>query len=168
MRNLIIKQKRHIPLIRLRKTQLIPRHSRKYYTYTAASPKSMQIAHFHILNNPSVMSRLRTELSNAGNPTSLKALEQLPYLSAIIHEAKRLSFGLTGRNTRVTTDDEVLQYNQYTIPPSTGISMTTLCIHTTEDIFPDPWTFDPDRFLGKEGMERRKYMMSMRLIRCLV
>lgn len=120
----------------------------------------MQIAHYHLLANPSIMSLLRTELSKADHPTSLKALEQLPYLSAIILEANRLSFGLTGRNTRVAPD-EVLHYKQYTLPPGTALSMTTLCIHTAETIFPDPWTFNPDRFLGREGMERRKYMMAM-------
>jgi hypothetical protein len=128
---------------------------------TESTAKSMQIAHYHLLNNPSIMTRLRDELSKAGNPTGLKALEQLPFLSAVIHEANRLSFGLTGRNTRVAPDGEVLQYKQYVLPSGTAISMSTLCIHTTEDIFPDPWTFDPDRFLGKEGMERRKYMMAM-------
>lgn len=120
----------------------------------------MQIAHYYLLANPHVLSKLRDELSNAGNPTSLKALEQLPYLSAIILEANRLSFGLTGRNTRVAPD-ETLQYKQYALPSGTAVSMTTLCVHTNEDIFPDPWTFNPDRFLGREGMERRKYMMSM-------
>jgi cytochrome P450 len=121
----------------------------------------MQIAHYHLLKNPSIMTRLRDELAEAGNPTELKALEQLPYLSAIIHEANRLSFGLTGRNTRVAPPEEVLRYEQYVLPPGTGISMTTLCIHTAEHIFPDPWDFDPDRFLGPQGIERRKYMMSM-------
>jgi len=120
----------------------------------------MQIAHYHLLANPTIMEKLREELSKAGNPTSLKDLEQLSYLGAIILEANRLSFGLTGRNKRVAPD-EVLQYGGYELPPGTGVSMTTLCIHTAEHIFPDPWTFNPDRFLGRERMESRKYMMSL-------
>jgi cytochrome P450 len=120
----------------------------------------MQIAHYYLLANPPVLARLREELEQAGHPTSLKVLENLTYLSAIIHEANRLSFGLTGRNTRVAPD-EVLRYKQYVLPPGTPVSMTTLCVHTDEEIFPDPWTFNPDRFLGREGMERRKYMISM-------
>ncbi|KAF2649416.1 cytochrome P450 [Lophiostoma macrostomum CBS 122681] len=128
---------------------------------TESTAKSMQIAHYHLLANPSIMSHLRDELSKAGNPTTLKALEQLPYLSAVIYEANRLSFGLTFRNTRVAPEPEVLQYKQYALPPGTAVSMSTLCIHTNEDIFPDPWTFNPDRFLGREGLDRRKYMMSM-------
>jgi cytochrome P450 len=121
----------------------------------------MHIAHYYLLVNPAVMARLRAELSEAGYPATLKELEQLPYLSAVIHEANRLSFGLTGRNTRVAPEPEVLWYKQYVLPPGTAISMTTLCVHTNEDIFPDPWAFKPDRFLGQEGLERRKYMMSL-------
>jgi cytochrome P450 len=98
----------------------------------------MQIAHYHLLENPSIMTRLRDDLAEAGNPTELKALEQLPYHSAIIHEANRLSFGLTWCNIRVAPPEEVLRYEQYVLPPGTGISMTTLCIHKAEYIFPDP------------------------------
>lgn len=121
----------------------------------------MHIAHFYLLANPNVMQKLRDELSKAGYPEALKDLEQLSYLSAVIHEANRLSFGLTGRNTRVAPEPEVLQYKQHVLPPGTAISMTTLCVHTNEKIFPDPWTFNPDRFLGRDGLARRKYMMSM-------
>lgn len=128
---------------------------------TESTAKSMQIAHFYLLAHPPIMHKLRDELSKAGNPTALKDLEQLSYLSAVIHEANRLSFGLTGRNTRVAPEPEILRYKQHVLPPGTAISMTTLCVHTNEDIFPDPWKFDPDRFLGREGLARRKYMMSM-------
>ena len=37
------------------------------------------------------------------------------------------------------------------------MSMTTLCIHTNEVIYPDPWRFDPNRWLGAEGRDRQKY-----------
>lgn len=78
----------------------------------------------------------------------------------IIHEASHLSFGFTGRNARVVPD-EVFRYKQYVLPPGTPVSMTTLYIHTAEDIFTDLWTFNLDRFLGREQTERRKYMMFM-------
>jgi cytochrome P450 len=35
--------------------------------------------------------------------------------------------------------------------------MTTLYIHTDESIFPDPWTFDPERWLEDSGKEIWKY-----------
>ena len=38
--------------------------------------------------------------------------------------------------------------------------MTSLCVHTDENVFPDPWTFNPDRWLGPEGVERRRYQVA--------
>ena len=38
--------------------------------------------------------------------------------------------------------------------------MVSLCVHTDEHIFPDPWTFNPDRWLGLEGVARRKFQMA--------
>ena len=105
------------------------------------------------------MSRLRAELRTVPETASWTELEALPYLSAVIAEGNRLSFGVTARVCRIAPD-EALQYREYTIPPGTPVSMTTLCVHTDENIFPDPWTFNPDRWLGPEGMERRKYQMA--------
>ena len=83
-------------------------------------------------------------------------LEQLPYLSACIAEGNRLSFGVTARVCRIAPDEAL----QYTKPPGTPASMTSLCAHTDEHIFPDPWAFNPDRWLGQEGVERRKYQIA--------
>lgn len=126
---------------------------------TESPAKSIAIAHFHLLNNPALMSKLRTELLTVSTTASWTQLEQLPYLSAVIAEANRLSFGVTARVCRIAPD-ETLRYKGYTIPPGTPISSTTLSVHTDESIFPDPWTFDPDRWLGAKGAERRKYQMA--------
>ncbi len=56
--------------------------------------------------------------------------------------------------------DEALQYKSYSIPPGTPISMTTLCVHTHETIYPKPWGSIHDQWLGQEGTERRKYLMA--------
>lgn len=104
------------------------------------------------------MSALRAELRATVDP-SLAGLQKLPFLNSVILEANRLSFGLTGRNPRIAPS-ESLHYGQYIIPPGTPVSMSTLCIHTDETMFPDPWSFRPDRWLGSESTERRKYMFA--------
>ena len=105
------------------------------------------------------MARLRSELRTVPETASWPELEQLPYLSAVIAEGNRLSFGVTARVCRIAPD-EALQYKSHVIPAGTPVSMTTLCAHTDERIFPRPWIFDPDRWLGQEGTERRKYQMA--------
>lgn len=128
-------------------------------TGTESTAKSIAIAHFHLLASPSIMAKLRAELRTVPETASWTELEQLPYLSAVIAEGNRLSFGVTARVCRIAPD-EALQYKQHTIPPGTPVSMTTLCVHTDETIFPDPWAFNPDRWLGPLGTERRKYQMA--------
>lgn len=126
---------------------------------TESTAKSMALAHFHLLANPQIMARLRDEIRTVQGAASWTELEQLPYFNAVIAEANRLSFGVTARLCRVAPD-ETLIYKGYTIPPGTPVSMTTLCAHTDENIFPDPWTFNPDRWLGPDGAKKRKYQMA--------
>ena len=126
---------------------------------TESTAKSLTIIHYHLIANPAILAKVRAELHTVSNTASWTQLEQLPYLNAVITEGNRLSFGVTSRTCR-TAPDEALQYKQYTIPPGTPLSMTTLCAHTDKDVFPDPWEFKPDRWLGLEGLERRKYQMA--------
>ena len=119
----------------------------------------MAIAHFHLLNNPSSMSKLRADLSTVPETASWTQLEQLPYLSGVIAEGNRLSFGVTARVCRIAPD-ETLNYKGHLLPPGTPVSTTTLAVHTDENIFPDPWAFKPERWMGQEGAERRKYQMA--------
>lgn len=135
---------------------------------TESPAKTLNIIFYHLLANPSILSKLRTELSRVPEPASWNKLEQLPYLSAVIEEGNRLSFGVTARTARIA--HEPLTYNpspyvtspsstgkSYTIPPGTPISITTLSAHTAETVFPKPFIFDPERWLGDAGRERRKF-----------
>lgn len=66
---------------------------------------SLVVAHYHLVTRPDIMTKLRLELP--ANPAAVTAtqLETLPYLSGMVEEAHRLTFGLTGRNPRVGPDD---------------------------------------------------------------
>ena len=44
--------------------------------------------------------------------------------------------------------DRPLQYKDVTFPPSTPTSMSAVHIHDNEHIFPNPYKFDPSRWLG--------------------
>jgi cytochrome P450 len=96
---------------------------------------------------------------------TIAELDRIPYLHAIAQEANRLSFGLTGRHPRIAPD-ETLQYvnpstkTAYAIPPGTPMSTSTLLAHTDDEIFPDPWKFDPDRWLDSERIRRKKYSLA--------
>ncbi|KAI2629785.1 cytochrome P450 [Hypoxylon sp. NC1633] len=114
---------------------------------------SIVAAQYHLLARPEIMTNLRTELAAHGSATTAAQLERLPYLSTIMQEAHRLTFGLTGRNPRVCPDETVVYAHDkdprqtYSFPPGTSLSVSTLVIHTDESLFPSPWHFDPDRWL---------------------
>lgn len=114
---------------------------------------SLVAAQYHLLARPEIMTKLRIELAAHGSATTAAQLERLPYLSAIVQEAHRLTFGLTGRNPRVCPDETIVYAHNkdpgqtYAFPPGTSLSVSTLVIHTDESLFPSPWHFDPDRWL---------------------
>jgi len=140
---------------------------------TESPAKSLSIILYHLFANPQILEKLQEELSTTSEPVSWTMLEQLPYLSAVIEEGNRLSFGVTARTARiayepltytpsshVTTSPSTLGLKSYIIPSGTPVSITTFSVHTAEDIFPNPFVFDPERWLGDAGRERRKFQMA--------
>ncbi|KAL8713856.1 MAG: hypothetical protein Q9220_002001 [cf. Caloplaca sp. 1 TL-2023] len=139
---------------------------------TESTAKLLTISTYHVLSSPTILSRLLASLpsSDTTSPSpSASTLLRIPYLAACIQEGNRLSFGLTGRNCRIAPL-EALTYKSHTLPAGTPISTTTLAIHTNESIFPDPWTFNPDRWLdGDKGkaLNRFQYGFGKGSRRCL-
>jgi cytochrome P450 len=109
---------------------------------------------YHIWSKPSILSRLRAELSEAASqshlPLELRTLEQLPYLTAILTEGMRMSPALGTRLQRIAPDRELV-YGQWRIPRGTPVGMTVLQMHMNEDLYPEPRQFIPERWLEPES-----------------
>lgn len=105
---------------------------------------------YFLLDSPSILRTLTAELKHAMPDKTamppLQQLEQLPYLSAVISEGLRMSYGVSHRLQRSAPDRSIV-YKDYTIPPNTPVSMSSVLIHDNPDIFPDPHTFHPERWL---------------------
>lgn len=108
---------------------------------------------YHILANPHVLAKLTAELKAAmpdpSVPTPLQQLEHLPYLSAVVSEGLRISYGVAHRLER-SFPDRAVKYGEYVIPPNTSVSMTNVLIHDNATIFPEPRTFIPERWLDSK------------------
>ena len=50
--------------------------------------------------------------------------------------------------------DRTLKYEDWKIPPGAAVSMTHSSIFHDEDIFPDSYSFTPERFLDHAQMKR--------------
>lgn len=127
---------------------------------TESAAKTLTIAAFYMARDQDVMAKARRELAIYGSGPFLKDVGTLPYLNAMVHEANRLSFGLPGRVTARVAPHEVVSYKGFAIPPGTAFGMTTLAVHTNEEVFPEPWDFKPERWIGEEGKRLQKYQLA--------
>jgi len=95
-----------------------------------------------------------TVIDASKNLPKWSTLEQLPYLSAVLLEAIRLSYGVATRLPRIAPDETLIYEGrfgdkpvQHVIPPGTAIGMSSVIMHANQDIFPDPDEFRPERWL---------------------
>lgn len=131
--------------------------------------RAIHITHFYLLDNPECMNKLRAELRPLGSRPSMEDLADLPYLNAVFLEGTRLMFGLARRIFRVAPDDPIVYHKKkegkaYVIPPGWNVGISSLAVHGNEDIFPNPFTFRPERWLLEDGVtmnkELRRYHMA--------
>jgi cytochrome P450 len=132
---------------------------------TITTAHYLEITIFHILSNPEILKKLKTELAIAApNPDSMLPflqLEQLPYLSAVVCEGFRVSYGVSSRLTRIAPDHDLV-FNEWTIPAGTPVAMTSLFIHNDTKLFPNPHDFKPERWLNGGVRDHRleKYLVN--------
>ncbi|KAK8024999.1 hypothetical protein PG990_002822 [Apiospora arundinis] len=126
---------------------------------------------YHVFSNPDILRRLRVEPAtvNAAAPPSssplssyytsvqVKALEQLPYLTAVITEGLRLSPGIGSRSPRVAPDRDLFYGDgNLCIPAGTPVGMTTILMHLDETLYPKPLSFNPDRWMEADFEARKR------------
>ncbi|GME38129.1 Benzoate 4-monooxygenase cytochrome p450 protein [Neofusicoccum parvum] len=118
---------------------------------------ALSTACYHTLAGREIYARLRDELvakfPDSNQTLSFVALEKLPYLTGVIKEGLRLSFGVPGRLPRVTPEGGAT-FNGYFVPEGTIVGMSSWLMHRNEDVFPDPMKFDPARWLNPENSRR--------------
>ncbi|KIX09391.1 uncharacterized protein Z518_00470 [Rhinocladiella mackenziei CBS 650.93] len=115
---------------------------------------AMSVIAFHLIRSRSDYEQLRAELIAALPRTSDAStfnwwdVERLPYLNACAREGLRLSYGVTARSPRLW--DKPLQYQGWTIPARTPVSLTIVDHNHNEAIFPDSYAFKPERWLTRD------------------
>ncbi|KAL2073776.1 hypothetical protein VTL71DRAFT_11102 [Oculimacula yallundae] len=122
----------------------------------------------YLLSNPQMMRRLREELKGVLkdgtiDDVTVAELEGLPYLTAVIKESLRVSYGIAGRLYRISPDKQQI-FNDGTrdwvIPAGTPISMTIPLLHHNSTIFPSPSAFSPERWLDNPQLDRYLFSFS--------
>ena len=123
----------------------------------------LKLTFFYVLNDPNIAQKLKAELEStipvASQPAPLVELRKLPYLTAVINEGLRMSYGVGHRLQRVKPNGDLTFY-QWNIPAGTPVGMTAVLMHENPTIFPDPREFRPERWLNQEGVRAEKYLVS--------
>ncbi|PPQ91909.1 hypothetical protein CVT25_001185, partial [Psilocybe cyanescens] len=103
--------------------------------------------------NPDVQKKAQSEIDRVIGSNRLPTVEDrksLPYIEAIYREVMRLRPPLPlGAPHRVTEDD---YYKGYFIPKGTILFANIWAMTHDEEVYPDPFTFKPERFFDDNGM----------------
>jgi cytochrome P450 len=91
-----------------------------------------------LLRNPAAYDRLREEVRSDSEDAAA-------YIEATIHETMRNRpvVPITGRRVKVPW-----QLGEWRLPANSHILVSITLLHHREDVYPDPYSFRPERFLG--------------------
>ena len=148
---------------------------------TETTAWALSVILFYVLDDYKILGKLRNELEAAipdiDERVSWNRLEQLPYLSGVICEGLRLSYGVSTRLQRINPvgplilktevssgkDGTKRTIVEHEIPAGTPVGMTATLIHIHPELFPDPDKFQPERWLDEQGRRHHhldKYVLS--------
>ncbi|OMJ08690.1 Cytochrome P450 67 [Smittium culicis] len=107
-----------------------------------------------------VLDEIRTNFPDKDRKiTQNDAKEKLPYFIATVYETLRVVGSVGGSLFREAPKEgvEILGYN---IPQGNEIGMFIPGTHNDTEVWHDPRTFNPDRFLGPEGEKLKKEIVA--------
>lgn len=112
-------------------------------TETTASVLSWTL--YELARHPGIEARVLAELDEVlgGRPVAFDDVTRLPYLNRVITETLRLHHP-GWLVTRRTTEETRL--GEWTLPAGTELAYCQHALHRDPERFPDPLTFDPDRW----------------------
>ncbi|KAF2117272.1 cytochrome P450 [Lophiotrema nucula] len=118
---------------------------------------TLSAAMYWIARTPAVKERLVKDLRDAGIGPGAKyndIITKVPYLMACLKEAIRLFPAIGIAMPRVVPQTGTTMSGHY-LPPGTIMSVNPYAAHRNADMFPDPETFKPERWLH-DGSEEGK------------
>ncbi|KAG2032475.1 cytochrome P450 [Suillus americanus] len=102
--------------------------------------------------HPEIQAAAREETLRVLGPSSDPSVDtlsaaSLPYLNACIREALRINTPISYIVPRITAEDVTL--GKYYVPSNTSLIYNIYAVHHRNDVWGDPNTFRPNRFLEK-------------------
>ncbi|KAL7755384.1 hypothetical protein ACKLNR_014482 [Fusarium oxysporum f. sp. zingiberi] len=117
---------------------------------------SIAAAFFYLSRSPQIQERLAKEItsvfSSAEDIKGGTALYSCQYLRAIIDETLRMSPPVPADLAREVEKGGIVVDGQF-IPEGINVSCASYCLHYNPEIYPEPFTFDPERWIVDEKNE---------------
>ncbi|WKY10972.1 hypothetical protein Q1695_002932 [Nippostrongylus brasiliensis] len=110
----------------------------------------------YVLNHPDVQEKLRKELDeeiNSSRQITMKDKNRLVYTNAVINEIQRMANLLPMNLPHQTLRD--VRIGQWHLPAGTGVIPQISTVLYDDEVFPEPLTFNPSRFIDEEGKLKR-------------
>jgi len=115
---------------------------------------------WELCKNPDMLEKMRQELDGAVQERDVanwQLLSTLPYFNAFLKECLRMYAIIPGPLPRIVPPNMVdLTIAGIPIPAGSCVATQAWSLHRQEDIFPDPYTFKPDRWLNGKETERMR------------
>jgi len=114
---------------------------------------------FYLASNPHVLKKLAHEIRTTfENPNDIRGgakLKSCKYLYAVIDESMRMSPPVSSALWReVTSNDFKVDGNH--VPKGIDVGCSLYAFHHNEKLFPDSYTFDPERWIVSESNPAEK------------
>lgn len=128
-----------------------------YFTYimnSAYTNRACANLLYELLKNPDVLKRVTAEVDTAvsSQDFNLTTLRRMPVLAAAIKEALRMYPIAVGQPRHARRD---FTFGDYQIRHGQKVYIATTVPHFLPELFPDPYKFDPDRFLPPRNEHRQ-------------
>ncbi|KAK0210181.1 cytochrome P450 [Desarmillaria ectypa] len=163
------------------KKSLLDEAQNLLFAGTDTTSNAMTVGFFHVLNDPAIHAKLTSEIIVAWpieeSSVSYEVLEKLPYMAAVLKEALRMSAGVpismprvvdtptyidgvevpTGvRQTFLITSAAAILFF-FSIKTAVGVGCTFVLMN--KEIFPQPHSFRPERWLQQDSQSLEKYLV---------
>ena len=96
---------------------------------------------------PEVKDKLCFELNSLPEDSDYRAINNLPYLNAVISETLRIYPIAAGTFARILT--QPMSIKGHTFDEKTWLMVSIYSLHHREDLYPNPKQFKPERFIQK-------------------
>ncbi|VDN24310.1 unnamed protein product [Cylicostephanus goldi] len=106
----------------------------------------------YLLNHPEVQDKMHEELDRViGSSRAITMADKnnLPYVNAVMNEVQRIANLLPMNLPHETVRDVCI--GKWNIPAKTGVIAQISSVLYDEEVFPDPLSFNPSRFIDSNG-----------------